>query len=290
MVHLRRASASRWTAATRDDGGRCKTTSEGTTLPQAPHSLGGAWNPKQGSSSCTGNSRQKVHRREEGHFALPVPTREEKQLSNPWGTRNPHPPAGWSTAAHEDPSRVRLLQLHRLASPPLFSLPASKSNGDQDGRTIIPSIDNPESMKRRRDRPISESEPLERLWHQDQPSRRRRQCETGSSYVSPSQSPLPEISAEEELDFRRPWPPLRLTFRAGMIMRAVSRSGVAAKRSMPRSTVISRRRRRELDDALVQRAYEATHPTAPKGEAGGEDEQDPRLYDEALRGLWMLQY
>jgi hypothetical protein len=75
-----------------------------------------------------------------------------------------------------------------------------------------------------------------------------------------------------------------------MIMRAVSRSGVAAKRSMPRSTVISRRRRRELDDALVQRAYEATHPTAPKGEAGGEDEQDPRLYDEALRGLWMLQY
>ena len=47
---------------------------------------------------------------------------------------------------------------------------------------------------------------------------------------------------------------------------------------------MSTRRRRELDDALVQRAYEATHPTAPQGDEDGEAEQRLRSHLEASRG------
>ena len=205
----------------------------------------------------------------------PPATHKVVTLSYPWGTHDPDPPAGWSTAAHEDPSRIRSLHLQRQ-SP----LSASVSDGDRHVRWI----------KRNRDDghvvlPVAEhgNEPLERVWHPDQPSRRvRRQCNTdssyGSTYVSPSQSPLPEIGAEAELDFLRPWPPIRLTFRARLIKRAVSGRGAAAKKSM------STRRRRELDDALVQRAYEATHPTAPQGDEDGEAEQRLRSHLEASRG------
>ena len=226
---------------------------------------------------------------------LPPATHKVVTLSNPWGTHDPHPPAGWSTAAHEDPSRIRSLHLQRHAALPQSALSASVIDEDRHVKSI----------KRHRDGrvvlPVAEhgNEPLERVWHPDQPSRRlRRQCNTdssyGSTYVSPSQSPLPEIGAEAELDLLRPWPPIRLTFRARQIKRAVSGRGAAAKKSM------STRRRRELDDALVQRAYEATHPTAPQGDEDGEAEQRLRSHLEASKGdlyiyiyiyiLWQISY
>ena len=299
MFQLRRAIANLWTPAPQnDEGGNGTATPTEHTSPQAPRSLvGEACDPEEEESSRADHKRGEEESSAPGmqHGSLPPPIREIR-LSYPWGTRDPHPPAGWSTAAHEDPSRTRSLHFQRRASLPPSPLSASVSDIDRHVRVIVPSDENSSSVKRRRDRhipwPVSghRSELLEGLRHQDPPSRRRRQCNTNSTYVSPSQPPLPEIGAEAELDLLRSWPPPRLTFRAGLIKRALSGRGAAANRSISRSTVISRRRRRELDDALVQRAYDATHPSAPQGEEDGEDEQSSRSSEDASRGLWILQH
>ena len=242
------------------------------------------WTPAPQGADARATRPRDLQRGEEERSApgmqhVPPPIHKVVTLSYPWGTHDPHPPAGLSTAAHEDPSRIRSLHLQRHASLPPSPLSASVGDGDRHVKLI----------KRRRDRhvalPVAEhgSEPLERVWHPDKPSRRlRRQCNTTSSYVSPyvspSQPPLPEIGAEAEIDFPRPRPPTRLTFRPGLIKRAVSGREAAAKKSM------SRRRRRELDDVLVQQPYEATHPSASQEDEDGEHEQGLRSYLDASRG------
>ena len=76
---------------------------------------------------------------------VPPPIHKVVTLSYPWGTHDPHPPAGWSAAANEDPSRMRSLHLQRHASLPPSPLSASVSDGDQHVRSI----------KRRRDRHVA---------------------------------------------------------------------------------------------------------------------------------------
>ena len=270
MLGLRRSITYLWTLAPRGGGD-----GNGDDMRlQTPRSVDeGACHPQLAGSSRAVMKRGR-DQEEEGnsstsgmrHDEPQPPAIREVTLSYPWGGHDSRPPRGWSTAAHEDPNRTKSPLLQRGVSSPQFHFSASAGNNDWD--SCLPS-----PIKRPRDH--AQEENLR--------SRRRRPSKTNGTYVSPSQPPLPEMDAEAELQLLRSWPPPRLTFRADLIRRAVSGRGTAVRRPMSRS------RRRELDDALVRRAYDATHPSASEGKEDREGQQDSRALEDARRGLCMLQ-
>ncbi|CAM9307538.1 unnamed protein product [Ascophyllum nodosum] len=264
MLGLRRSITYLWTLAPRGGGD-----GNGDDMRlQTPRSVDeGACHPQLAGSSRAVMKRGR-DQEEEGnsstsgmrHDEPQPPAIREVTLSYPWGGHDSRPPRGWSTAAHEDPNRTKSLLLQRGVSSPQFHFFASAGNNDWD--SCLPS-----PIKRPRDH--AQEENLR--------SRRRRPSKTNGTYVSPSQPPLPEMDAEAELQLLRSWPPPRLTFRADLIRRAVSGRGTAVRRPMSRS------RRRELDDALVRRAYDATHPSASEGKEDREGQQDSRALEDARR-------
>ena len=204
MLQLRRSIIYLWTLAPRGGGDG---NGDGTRS-QTPRSVvEGACHPEMVGSSRAVIKRGRNQKEEDDssasgmrHYEPQPPPIREVTLSYPWGGHDSHPPAGWSTAAHEDPRLIKLLLLQRGVSSP--QSPLSASAGDKYWDSRVPS-----SIKRPRDQPQEKT----------LPSRRCRPCETNGTFVSPSQPPLPEIDAEAELQFLRSWPPPRLTFRADLI-------------------------------------------------------------------------
>lgn len=315
MFHLRRAITDIWTPRPQEGGGNNLEETLSThqhTPPMITRDASSAGDRMPDSDH--GNDTESPRRAEDqsslsgAHGA----TTQEILLKNPWGTHDPHPPPGWSTAAYgkrgasqhgssaiETPNAM--VTNYPPSSSPSSPVSILGSGGDWRGEAIISPdrwCSSRSITKRRRNREVSifggnfenedqliqdQRDNQQQQADESQPSCRYHQ--TVSCFLSPAKASHPKLLDEDDpdcLNFQRPFPPLRFTFRAGLAKDLIARRRKGATQGANTNSRTNRTRRRSID-SIARDVYEAMHASL-KEEPKKEEENDEKR-TQILRGM-----
>lgn len=320
MFHLRRVIADIWTPRPHEDGGNGleETTRTHQHPPQImtrDASIAGDRMPGTDQSNDT-ESPQRA-KDQSSISGAHGGTAREILLKNPWGTHDPHPPPGWSTAAYgkrgasqhlspaiETPNAI--MTNSPPSSSPSSTLSILTSGGDWRGEANISPDRRCSSRsitKRRRNREIcivggnfenddqlikDQRDNRQQQADESQPSRHFHQ--TDSCFMSPVNESYPKLLDEDDpdcLNFQRPFPPLRFTFRAGLAKDLIARRRKGATQGANTNSTTNRTRRRSID-SIARDVYEAMQASLKEGEEPKKEENDEKR-TQILRGMKNVQ-